>query len=237
MKYSDITINDPNPIKRFIQKRRFVDALSLFPTHINPNVILDFGGGNGQLSLQLLNKFSDKKIICYEPVPILMKEAEDNLKGKGGIRLIDSIKKITAASVDLVYCLEVLEHLPENETQKVISDIYSILKNNGVAIFGVPNELYFAALYKGIFRIMRRYGKFDACIKNVLKCIIGRPPEERPVGEIARGLAYHFYHLGYDYRCLPSLLAGRFKILDCIPSPIRILGCYINPEIYYIVQK
>ncbi len=49
MSYADITTKDPNPIKRFSQRRRFADTLSLFPDALHPTAVLDFGGGDGEL--------------------------------------------------------------------------------------------------------------------------------------------------------------------------------------------
>lgn len=46
---------------------------------------------------------------------------------------------------DIVICSEVLEHLPEPE--KAISEIYRVLKRDGIGIFSTPNrDTYFARL-------------------------------------------------------------------------------------------
>jgi hypothetical protein len=49
MAYSDITFNDKNVIKRWLQQRRLVVATRLAARLLEPQVILDFGAGNGEL--------------------------------------------------------------------------------------------------------------------------------------------------------------------------------------------
>ena len=69
MQYSEVTINDPNRIKRFLQRKRFEDALSLLPTDAQTSEILDFGAGDGELASRLLGKGYDCQVTCYEPSP------------------------------------------------------------------------------------------------------------------------------------------------------------------------
>ena len=51
MAYADITLRDPNPIKRWLQRRRFADAVRLLSSGNDRNDlrILDFGAGDGEV--------------------------------------------------------------------------------------------------------------------------------------------------------------------------------------------
>jgi SAM-dependent methyltransferase len=238
MSYADITFCDQNPVKRLLQQRRLTDAIRL-ATHIRDiNVVLDFGAGNGELSKKLANFFPQAQIICYEPYPDLMVEAKKNAEGFKQIRFVTDIQMLSKGSVDLLYCLEVFEHLPQKESEAAFSTIWSVLRDSGTAIIGVPVEVHLPALYKGFFRMTRRYGDFDSTPGNILKATFGFPPNHRPVREIAIGYSYHFHHLGFDYRRFRELLVKkRFIILKQSSSPIPSLGTWINPEVYFIVQK
>jgi hypothetical protein len=86
----------------------------------------------------------------------------------------------------------VFEHLPQEETLTAITDIRRLLKPEGVVVIGVPHEIFIPALIKGIFRMSRRYGDFDAKAENILAATLGRPPRSRPTSEISPGLSYHF---------------------------------------------
>jgi hypothetical protein len=112
------------------------------------------------------------------------------------------------------------------------------LQDSGIAIIGVPVEIYLPALYKGIFRMARRFGDFDATPANILQAAVGFPPKHRPVREITMGWSYYFHHLGFDYRRFRKLLESRgFVIVKQSASPVPVLGAWINPEIYFIVRK
>ncbi len=238
MSYADITFFDKNPIKRFLQQRRLTDAIRLASRFRDINIVLDFGSGNGELSKRLATIFPQAQIICYEPCLDLMVEAKKNAAGFKQIRFVTDIEMVSKKSIDLLYCLEVFEHLPVTETEAAILDIYSVLKDNGTAIIGVPVEVYLPALYKGIFRMARRFGDFDATPKNILQATFGYPPKHRPVGEISAGLSYHFHHLGFDYRRLRELIKSKqFIILNQSASPIPAVGAWINSEVYFAVQK
>lgn len=145
---------------------------------------------------------------------------------------------VNQESVDLLYCLEVFEHLPEKETEAALSAIYSVLRDGGIAIIGVPVEVHLPALYKGIFRMTRRFGDFDATPRNILRATFGFPPKHRPISEIIAGWSYHFHHLGFDYRRFRELLGSKkIVVLKQSASPIPALGAWINPEVYFVVQK
>lgn len=238
MSYADITFHDQNPVKRLLQQHRLTDAIRL-ATHLSEiSVILDFGAGNGELCKRLAILFPRAQIICHEPYPDLMAEAQKNVERFKQIQFVTDIGVVSENSVDLLYCLEVFEHLPHREAEAAFSAIGSVLRDNGIAIIGVPVEIHLPALYKGIFRMTRRYGDFDATPVNILKATLGLPPADRPVREITSGYSYHFHHLGFDYRRFRDLIARkRFTILKQSASPIPALGTWLNPEVYFIIQK
>ena len=71
MSYAQLTIQDKNILKRWIQRRRLYDAsriLQKIPKN-TPIDILDFGAGNGELARVISNNFPSAKITCYEPNP------------------------------------------------------------------------------------------------------------------------------------------------------------------------
>jgi SAM-dependent methyltransferase len=238
MTYESITLKDPNPVKRWFQRRRYSDALRAWKNpRLNERVhVLDFGGGNGELLRQLAVSPS----ICatiYEPTPSLMAEAKQMLSSSDCVTFTESVTALRDETYDYVFCLEVFEHLPEKETVQALAEIRRLLKPGGLAVIGVPIEIYFPALVKGIFRISRRYGEFDATPRNVFAAMIGQPPSKRPTTEISSGLNYHFHHLGFDFRCLQRLIAESFPIKRRWFSPFPVLGGMLNSEVYYLLQK
>jgi len=70
MAYADITIRDRNPVKRWLQRRRFSDALKVlrdaqFGDRLR---VLDFGAGDGELVRQMVSSASLETSV-FEPAP------------------------------------------------------------------------------------------------------------------------------------------------------------------------
>ena len=237
MSYSDITVHDKNPIKRYLQRRRLRDALSplgALEEHFAGKV-LDFGAGNGELTKAIAERFPHAEVFCYEPAPDLFEEAKQNLSGLDNVVLISSLEELKGSRFRYVFCLEVFEHLPPRQTARAIRAINRLLANRGIAVVGVPNELFLPALLKGLFRMKGRYGAYDARIGNVLRAAIGRPPGKRPVKEIAPGLPYHFQHTGFDHRKLRRKLSETFEIVRQFGSPVG--SELLSSEIYLVLKK
>jgi SAM-dependent methyltransferase len=239
MTYADHTFNDKNRIKGWLQRQRLVTALRLAdPSRIEVTRMLDFGSGDGELCRQFASRNTSARIYCYEPTPSLLDEARKNLSALNPARyqLMSELSSDLDGSIDLVYCLEVFEHLPPTETHQAIQSIRSLLRPQGRVIIGVPVEIGIPALYKGLFRMARRYGRFDASPRNVWLSMIGSPPQERAVAEIAPGFRFYFEHLGFDWRSLRQILLNEFVVVDTVSSPLT-LGSWCMPEIYFVLKK
>lgn len=238
MTYADITTRDRNPVKRWLQSRRLSDALNVL-RRTQPGErlrILDFGAGNGEL-VRRMPGLESVEAWVFEPTPSLMAEARENLSGFDMVRFVQDLNSVESGVFDYVFCLEVFEHLPGQETIEALMAIHRLLKRNGLAVIGVPHELFLPALLKGLFRMARRYGDFDARPSNILPAFLGRPPLDRPIAEISPGARYHFDHLGFDYRALRGLLQRQFQLLDRFFSPFPILGAVLNSEVYFLLRK
>ena len=235
--YSEITIGDRNPVKRFLQRRRLRDAFSVLDgldDHFTGS-FLDFGGGSGELSKILARRFPNSRVFCYEPMPDILEEARQNLSGLKNVTLVSDRRELRGLAFEYVFCLEVFEHLPRRQTARTIKTVDRLLKENGIFVVGVPNELFVPALVKGLFRMKRRYGTYDARPKNVLRAVIGRPPGRRPVRMISEGLPYHFHHLGFDHRRLRTQLAEIFDPIREFGSPIK--NQLLSTEVYFVLLK
>lgn len=236
MRYSEKTTQDRNPLKRFVQRRRLADALSTL-RHLDPGFsghLLDYGAGGGELTGMLARRFPASEVVCYEPAPDLFEEAKEDLAGLRNVELVSSFEDLKGRRFEYAFCLEVFEHLPPRRTEQAIRRLNRLLAPGGTLVIGVPNELFVPALAKGIFRMTRRYGAFDARPSNVLKAALGRPPKTRPVRRIARGLPYHMAHTGFDYRKLQERLSEAFEPVRSFGSPIDAAPWLLSSEIYLV---
>lgn len=236
--YAELTVRDRSAVKRWVQRRRLRDALRPLRAHAGggrPRV-LDYGAGNGELVRQMAAA-AEVEAWVFEPAPALMAEARANLAGLSSVTFLDRTQGIAAETFDLVFCLEVFEHLPERATREAAREIHRLLRPGALAVVGVPNELYAPALVKGLFRMSRRYGAFDARPGNVLRAALGRPPARRPEEQIAPGLPYHPHHLGFDHRRLERELRSRFLVVERWFSPLPFGGAGLNTEVYLLLRK
>lgn len=237
MSYATITRHDRNPLKRYLQRSRLRDALSLVCGLGEFHTILDYGAGDGETCRQLAARFPRAAIVCYEPCEGLREEAAAHLCGLENLEIAGCWEELPRGKCDLVLCMEVFEHLSPEQIERELAQIAAILSPHGRALVGVPLEIFAPALVKGAFRMTRRFGEFDARPLNILKAALGRPPQERPQGEIAPGLPYHFHHLGFDYRRLRRQIEARFRIERIVGSPLPWIGPLLNSEIYFLLSR
>jgi trans-aconitate methyltransferase len=238
MSYTEITFNDRNPVKRWFQRQRLSSAVKLCRQLDNPPTsICDFGAGDGELCKHLSAHFPNAGIVCYEPTANLLDEARENVSAIRNIEVAGEYRNIESHSFDVVTCLEVFEHLPPEQVVDALEKISTLLKPDGVIIIGVPVETGIPALYKGVFRMSRRYGAFDANFRNVTRALLGRPPTVRPVDEIAPGFKYHWEHMGFDIRRFKATLAGYFELDQPSASVRTRLGSIFMPEAYFVIDR
>jgi SAM-dependent methyltransferase len=229
--YADKTFSDRNPLKRYLQQRRLRDAMALVQGLADPAVVVDFGAGNGEFCKYLVTRFPAAQVFCFEPHPGLLQQARENLAAHASVSFHSEFEELPIGQADLVFCLEVFEHLPTAESAQALARMVSLLGGTGHAVIGVPVEIGLPALYKGVFRMARRYGAFDARLGNVLGSSLGRPPAERPVVELMPGSYYHLHHLGFDHRSFRLHLEPHFRLIRQSTSPMPLGGTWLNAEL------
>jgi SAM-dependent methyltransferase len=176
-------------------------------------------------------------MICFEPAPQLADEARILLAATPRAEVVGSEAALPSGAADLLFCTEVLEHLPPAETARALAEIDRVLAPGGRAIVGVPVEVGPPALAKGLFRTARRRAEFDGRLGHVLLATLGRPPAPRPLAEMIRGRAYYPHHAGFDHRPLLRELGRRFVIERCVGSPFPRLPAWMNSELYVQLRK
>jgi len=233
--YAQLTINDRNPVKRKLQQFRLTHSLRILLQEKKEfdGMILDYGAGSGELGKRILEIYPASTIVAYEPSKLMRRQAEENVKGLVNMNLIDSLKEKIPSKFDYIFCMEVLEHLPEQALRISLQEIKQLSDKATKIIIGVPNEIFLAALFKGFFRLTRRYGEVDARIPNIVKAFLGRPPTTRPV-IIFDGLPYITRHMGFDHRKFRKILQEYFSVKQIYGSPLIKFPLYLNSEIYFL---
>ena len=155
MDYADYTINDPNPLKRWIQRRRYSDAVDVVRNLFGSRRIriLDFGAGNGELVRQI-SKVRTVEAWVFEPTAALMAQARKNLSGLESVSFVTETRSLQSGYFDCIFCLEVFEHLPKAESQAAFSEMHRLLASQGFILIGVPHEIFLPALVNCIQRVL-----------------------------------------------------------------------------------
>ncbi|MCC2972289.1 methyltransferase domain-containing protein [Massilia sp. IC2-476] len=238
MSYTEGVFRDRNPIKRWLQQQRLHSAIGFAQTaRESVRCVLDFGAGSGELCKYLVHEYPNATIICYEPCSDLLEEAKIELKGLPRVEFHASFNTIPQGQVDLLFCLEVFEHIPLSMRARSLGEVGALLREDGEAVFGVPVEVGLPALYKGMFRMSRRYGAYDAKPMHVLKATLGMPPKDRPIGYLPPDVEVHNEHMGFDHRVFRKALGEQFALTKASASPFPLLGTAICPEAYFVVRK
>ena len=234
--YAQMMWEDPNALKRWVQKRRLSDALAQLTAKFPVDNIVDYGAGDGALAALAHQRWPNARITCFEPAPHLAAEAEARLRSLPDIRVV-RFEAAIPEGADVVFCTEVFEHLPDAETDAALDRIASILKPGGWLVVGVPVEVGPVAGLKGLFRMLRRPNDFDTRPGHVWRAVLGGSFDYRPMADIAQGRRYHPHHLGFDHRRLRQKLAERFTPVRLRGSPFGFAPVILNSEAYMTLRK
>lgn len=117
---NNITFQDPARFAKHIQ--RIIP--DIFSAH-DPVNILDYGGGNGALSLEIARQLQPRKVHI---TVVDYQEAGHTVTEGITIEKKDSLKGL-ARLYDIVLASAVIEHIPE--PGEIITDIFSVLKDGG----------------------------------------------------------------------------------------------------------
>lgn len=128
-----------NIFQRFWHKRRFGEIGKLIEK--TGGVILDIGSSDGTFTKIILDKSRANKVIGIDVLRNCVSFAGRRFsKNKSlSFRIADAHKlPFKQRSFDAVFCLETLEHIEEPD--KVISEMWRVLRNKGYIVVLVPSE-------------------------------------------------------------------------------------------------
>lgn len=113
-----------------------IDVYEAFENNLPQNAtILDLGAGTGRTYSYFSKKGYSYIGLDFSPK---MKEYAYQLHGEFTYIMDDMINvkdHFKENSVDAVFAVYSLFHLPDDDLKKVLSDVYSILKDNGIFLF------------------------------------------------------------------------------------------------------
>lgn len=231
--YADQTIKNRSFLKRFSHSRRFELALRLLAVARNDKV-LDYGTGDGYMLIQMLLAHPQpQRIVGYEPLENSYQELQQAISkmSTDRVEITDDLNRFDPQEFDKVCCLEVLEHLTEENQRNVLCTISHLLNDQGSAVVSVPIEIGMAGLLKNFARWILRQQHPNATAVNILKSFLGL--------RIDRGnQPFIRSHIGFDYRALEKLFASvGFEIKNKLYSPLKGFGSFCNSQVFFVLEK
>jgi len=113
--------------------------------------VLDFGCGRGEMAYHSAMKGADVLGVDYSKSSIkLCRKLPKKVRGKLKFQLIDSPKiDLPDNSVDLIFFIDVIEHLYPKEVNAVLAEFMRVLKIGGkVVMHTAPNREYYDIGYR-----------------------------------------------------------------------------------------
>lgn len=227
MSYVNLTTENPSRLKRFSHQKRFDIALKLLVIEGNDD-ILDFGTGDGFMLNKLLSK-NPRSIVGYEPIEHQYKQLKEFIDNKN-VEITNELDNIEAKRFDKVCCLEVLEHMTENNQRLILAQIKRILKNGGRLVISVPIEIGLSGLLKNIARYYLRQAHPNATVLNIIKSFFRM--------KVDRGQkAYISSHVGFDYHDLENIITSSgYEIKRKCFSPLTAMRGFLNSQVFYVLE-
>jgi ubiquinone/menaquinone biosynthesis C-methylase UbiE len=145
----------PNPLVRFIEKKRVKAILNLLGIYSRGDCILEVGCGGGNI----LEKTPMGELFGVDISDFIIRKAKKKLGKK--VHLFQANAQNLPFKDQIfkqVICSEVLEHLIDPYLS--LQEIARILSPKGIAVISVPNELWI----NKIKRILIRFGIFDCLL-------------------------------------------------------------------------
>ncbi len=139
---------------------------SFFRKYIKDKKILDIGCWTGQFE-QLILKDA-KEIVAIDPGKEAIQYAKKRLpKVKFITGTLDTVA-LQKNSFDVVFLLDVIEHLPENTEVETLKKIHSLLKQKGYLIITTPNNHLLSVLLDPLFYLIGHRHYSQNKLKNML---------------------------------------------------------------------
>jgi SAM-dependent methyltransferase len=120
--------------------RTFEEALAQLATPVDRVRILDYGCGDGKYFPFFLSRgFTPENIYGLEISRLRLERCHE--LGWKNARLLESGKPLPVddASIDIVNCMEVIEHIPREEGKRVVAELRRILRPGGLLMISTPN--------------------------------------------------------------------------------------------------
>lgn len=224
--------------------RRFERALAL-AADADGKRLLDYGCGDGSFLVMLLDAgVQPAELVGAELALDLVDDCRNRL-GSTGITFIGlpELETRPPASFDLIFCMEVLEHVPELDV--VLERLGRFLAPGGQLVISVPVETGLPLIVKQAARRLagwRGVGDYPGTESyrpsEWLPSVFAgsRQHIERRVHSYPDGTRFHD-HKGFNWRALLKRLSSQFVVDKVLASPFVWLPPHLGTQAWFVAHK
>ena len=156
---------------------------------------------------------------------------------------------IHAGRYDVVVCMEVLEHCPDDVQPLVLDRIRDVTAPRGTVVISVPIEIGLPLVAKQTARALialtgrREYAARERYrLHELVRMMTAGPgtvfPRVEHVGGAGGARTMRFTgHKGFNWRALEKAIAARFAIERRLFSPMPIFGALLNSQVWFVCRR
>jgi len=220
--------------------------------------LLDYGCGDGTFLALVQDLFPDA--LGVDVAPDQIADCARRFAEVAGVSFLSTDRLVDPAHrgrYDVIVCMEVLEHCPDDIQELVLDQIAAVTAARGVVVFSVPIEIGPPLLAKQCARAlvaMRGLSEYATRERyrpgELVRMLFAGErtvmPREEYVGiiDIAEaqrakaGRTTRFTgHKGFNWRRLQRSIERRFDIDRRLFSPLPPLGAWLNSQVWFVCRK
>ena len=205
---------------------------------------LDYGCGDGTF-LGVLASERAGSAVGAELQASIVEDCRARFAGHDNLRFVhvSELEEREQASFDVIYCMEVLEHI--TEPGALLERLERLLCPGGTLVISVPIETGLPLIVKQIVRTVAGWrgigyypGTTGYTLRELLSSVVAGSTQhiERPVFKDAVGNWTHD-HKGFNWRVLRALVRDRFDLVREDTSPVRGLGPHLGTQRWFVARK
>jgi SAM-dependent methyltransferase len=205
---------------------------------------LDYGCGDGTF-LGLLASETAVSAVGAEIQASIVEDCRVRFAGHDNLRFVhvSDLDEREQARFDVIYCMEVLEHI--TEPGALLERLDRLLCPGGTLVISVPIETGLPLIVKQIVRSVAGWrgigyypGTTGYTLRELLSSVVARSAQhiERPVFKDTVGNWTHD-HKGFNWRVLRALVRDRFDLVREDTSPVRGLGPHFATQRWFVARK
>jgi 2-polyprenyl-3-methyl-5-hydroxy-6-metoxy-1,4-benzoquinol methylase len=209
--------------------------------------LLDYGCGDGTFLARVADLFPSA--LGVDAAADQIEDCARRFAGVGGVRFApaDALAGDEhTAAYDVVVCMEVLEHCPEDLQGGVLDTMRRAAAPGGLVVISVPIEIGPSLIAKqaaralAAFRGLREYAQReryrpDELVRMVFAGAGTRIPRPETTASLEDGSTMRFTgHKGFNWKRLAVEIAARFHVDAVRFSPMPLCGALLNSQVWFV---